>query len=989
MLSATQDHPLRHGHSRAFQHKDAKTPKPQNPKTPKPQNPKERYNIIKLLNGIEYLLIINTLMKKVGKSTFLPFEKKSKETFKGHNKLFRKINGKASISSFSSDHGEIVNLDPELAVKSKQLVSLFEGLDQYDQKSILSYAEEATKDIAPAWESTWTFFTLMVQKLVKMPETIPLESHFTARRASGNREDQKPVRDNLAKIYLIYFQYVSKCLMELLVTHSEQAFQVSSSYKIKVRDLLEQRRMLNEFLLITFQNRKNKLVQLQYDSQLLQLILRNLKEKQDNLISLSSLPDIQSLATVFYFDYEALAILTSNNANKTFMKDAANESLRKAYELFERSLKNSLSSALLQEIYSTFIPDVEIWIPHQKHACVYLASQSGMKKFQVIHINQNEEVKKTDCNIKISLGYINLYYMYKIEQLMIANEIPYQKELTMKTLIAILKRNSDILAGLCTEIKHSLSYEQIESLLNENYICLKCMNFVLANIEDFPHMMEQVPVFSTLKSLLSFHLVVSLNESMVTPYKSSIPYTYKSTYSPVAAVFKFLHKLKYLKQDVVGCGAVENIKQRRNSIDTNHQFALVADEIAVGILENVTKNLNNIRKEIGVLKNYFVEFFAESMSNITITMRDHLHLLFESPLFHFTAPHELDLAKIQVESLNELNSKAEINLIQEFIQVLAYDKKWIVHIIQYILQKIQPSNVAQIFGFAKLLYSLITRQTYYNLDFFNLLFAEDVASLQHFINNQNSILADPTFLVCISAIIELNEMPNLFAKIFTCYEKELKNEEVNMEYVVLLEKFVMILHNFPRVCEDLLTKKNKIDKLLGYSIKLPKCIKFVTQLMRKCMLICKQSKCTLTQKEKGFYLPNIIANFICNNMKQNNTFEICLPFYDVLTSIFDIEASPAVLDNIQRFLFESGTWQNLLDIIRSKKQIKTEPIGLIQIKFLEYIRGLSYRNEAVKDSMRDNQIFSDRLITKGILEMLSEVIIKLTLYIECFIRHRH
>ena len=66
-------------------------------------------------------------------------------------------------------------------------------------------------------------------------------------------------------------------------------------------------------------------------------------------------------------------------------------------------------------------------------------------------------------------------------------------------------------------------------------------------------------------------------------------------------------------------------------------------------------------------------------------------------------------------------------------------------------------------------------------------------------------------------------------------------------------------------------------------------------------------------------------------------------------------------------------WQNLLESIRIKRKMKTEPIGPMQIKFLEYLKGLAYRNEAVKDSMRENQVFSDRQVTKGILELLAEV----------------
>ncbi len=853
---------------------------------------------------------------------------------KHKKKLFKELDSpipetikKSASMVFTVSQGDIIDGDPAMASRWRQLLKMFDNLNKYDHRTIVSYLDDNNANIRAKCEAAAAFFELFVKKLSRSD----LEGAAYLHSSSlGGREETKArsVKEDMIKIYAVTFQHVSSMLSTLAIPCTSEAFLPDA--KKQLAEGLQQMQVLNEFLLLILPCRQNKTTMFQYETVLVMLIRTRISEMQEKLSDMAPPLDTSALACVFYYQFEALAMLTSYNASKKFMKDAADEGITNAYEMFERSLVISLSSSLFREIYAALAATNEDWVADPRRPCLYLSTKFGRKKFKYIHhvvqvvAELPSPTKPTkgaigDPNqIQFSLGYMNLYYANKISQLMIDRDIFKQEERTMSTLIATLRRNFTMLCDYSkpTVLARTLSSSErarVEVLLNENCVCLKFMKNVLAICSNPLEVMERLSIVNILKSLVSTHLVVALGNGMVGAGPETLDYSFKTHHDCVAKVFKTLYQLKYLKLGMAGNSPAPKAVKK-----SHFHLILVMDEIVLDIVSNVGLCLPTIRGKLGALRTLLVEYFNDEKSAVSEKQREQLLKIFEGPIFKYAAPDDLDLAKMAEAAKDKLNAKSLQSIISSISRVTRQDRKWAFSTFQYLVSlvlKCGPANEPQTFGLLKLLYGVLTGEAHDDLGFHKLLYVDSGQPLGQAGVLCPTIRKDLVSMACIQEFVEAKCLVTLLS-VVTCGfmrggRAKDKNKEKDKDEI--LEKAFLLLLGLPQMCEHLLKNRRELEALLDLAVGLPRCTRFSVCVVQKCLAAIKY----IPDPRPESYLPRLLVDLVASRLSETapECRDFGFPMYDLLINFLEFDPAAVSLPMYQNALFQNNSWLDLLKLL--------------------------------------------------------------------------
>ena len=785
---------------------------------------------------------------------------------------------------------DLAELDSGTSSRWRQITRLFEDLNKYDHKTISTYLEDNPTNNEAKCNSAINYFSEFIKRTEKPKKSV------VPSNSSGAKEELKraQVKDDWMKIYIISYQYISNKFVELAIPCTAQVFSTDNTKTLL--EAIKQIQTLNEFLLLISLAKQSQITLLQYETTLVLFLGDKIGEIQEKLTNMAFSVNPNTIAEVLYYHYETLAMLTSYNAGKKFMKDAADDGIKYAFGIFEQSLRNSLSSSLFKEIFSSLIEGAEKWInvPNDPH--LFFSAKYGKKKFQYFHYPSSS----SGDVIKFSLGYITLYYAHKIALIMIDRDMFRQEERTMVTLAAFLKKNINILSEMCF-VKDNLkvlSLKQqvkVESLLNENCIFLKFIKRILTIVDNPLGLIEKLSLPSILKNFLSTHIVVSVKN----PFINTQPTEDYSIYSQdlLANVFRTLYKLKKLR---VLASSNNAIITSAKLIKKSHvHLMILVDEVVLEAAASALTYLDNINGKLGKLRELLVEYFSDEKFAVTEKYRDFLSKLYFGPIFNYTAPETLEPNKLQELSLNTINTKAMKTLLMALAKAVRQDKKIIRSSFQKLIQLIKTSKDDLVsFGLLKLIYCILTEEAYDDWTFHQILQQKEVPNIG------SSFMQE---------FIDSDGLRSLLKALIASYIVE------QIDHVQILEQGILLLLSISLMCKALIGGQEEIRELLDLAMNNSRCNSFALEVTKIYLKFLKEQ----TELPTVTYFPDLIIRAIhktlIERIEDERTNNLCFPFYDALNEF--LECNTKSLVSYQNDIFHRKAWLSLISLLAIHKYI--------------------------------------------------------------------
>ncbi len=799
--------------------------------------------------------------------------------------------GRAESSISSPGATDILEMDSEAGKEWKKLSRLFFWLDKFDYKTITTQLQPNDPKLESPCAKACAFFQFLMVRLEAVAPTM----------------NGKSLHEDALKIYLVAFQWVSHRLIDLLTTPSGTFHQLTEEEVATVKTLVKQREVLNDFLLLLLQDRKTSLVLQQHDNAILQIIRKTVGTMQERLSLLAQALDVQSTILFFYFHFQSVAMLAAYNENRKFMKNSAFDGFKVTFELLERSLGMSLSSFVFQEIYDTPLAVTEEWIPW-KGPCLRAAVRFGKKKLSMVRISPDPA---------FTLRFANLYYLYKIAQLLISRRIFSLEERTMETLSSTLKCNADALSlriGNPTTIPSARA--PTESLLNENIVCLKFIKAALATVDDPLGLLEKLGLNRYLRPVLQSHVSAAIagelyiflpktegntaadREKLVQYFALSKGHGY------IAKVFKFITQMKYTEYQLA-----KAIK---------YPMAAFADDLAIELVSYVGKGLESRHTGVVLLQKYLAEYLCDMRSPPEPQLAERLLKVIESPVFNFLAPVSLgdDKCRASDELIEDLKSTSAGKLISLLNRIAWGDLKCANAILSYILGWVKLGTLGseQLFGIYKLIFELIHGAAESTNDRLEGILLGKVLLM--------SIEADTKLLG--EALASGNNAPLLavvgnkgtlllVSELTGAYGK-LRSDPSLAASVTLTENMLLYLHAVPGVADTALGSSGALRLLLDAALTLERLEdeflkKFVQSLLQ----------CGSATARPGGYIPMIVLRFACEALDRGKRQPLVFQCLQMLMGFLDSLPTEELRPN-QKALWEGGAVGLMLQSVETSEE---------------------------------------------------------------------
>lgn len=835
-------------------------------------------------------------------------ENAKRDSFKHKRRLFKELPEALLKSIKGTGTGvlqvDLGELDSGTSSRWRQITRLFEDLSKYDHKTIGSYLEDNPANGRAKCSAAIEYYGTFIKRMEK-PRT-----GATPPGSLGSKEELKrtPTKDDWIKIYVISYQYVSNKLVDLAIPCTAEAF--SSDSKDQLLESINHMKTLNDFLLLILPTKQSQITLLQYETALVLFLGEKIGDMQEKLSNMAFSINPFTMSEVFYYHFETLAMLTCYNAGKKFMKDAADDGIKYAFEIFEQSLRSSLSSSLFAEVYSSLIQGTEKWtcLPNSPH--LFFSAKYGKKKLQYFH---HPDLLGND-GVRFSLGYVNLYYANKIALTMMDRDMFKQEERTVVTLAAFLKKNITALLELCF-VKDSLKplseseIPQVEALLNENCICLKFMKRILTAVDNPLNLIEKFSLSLILKNLLSVHIIVTIRNGFTTAHP---PEDYSiASQDALASVFGTLHRLKRLRTAApAGSGTMLTAKLVKKS---HVHLMILVDEVVMEAVTGAWNYLGSNQRQLGKLRELLVEYFADEKFAVTEKYREFLTSLYSGPIFKYTAPESLEPSKLQGASQDSINAKAVKLLVKALARTIRQDKKTLISSFQKLIQLIAASkdNSAS-FGLLKLTYCILTGEVYDDWGFYQLLALGQRSSAAE---DRESAESRKDSLCFTQEFIDSKGLRSLLRVLLNSY----KVEDELQDNVKILEQGVLLLLNIPSMCKALIGGHEEMNDFLDLAMTKRRCNAFVLEITKTCLQFLK----THSAADAATYFPDLIARTIHKTLAESIDDEevngLCFPFYDALNGFLEGDGDVKLLVPYQNALFHSKAWMPLISLLTTHK----------------------------------------------------------------------
>ena len=833
---------------------------------------------------------------KAEKGNFTEFQ--YQKPLKKNKMLFRPLIEKPATPKLTSTTTlaieDLVDRHEDIKQEWEGLIEGFDGIRKYDYKSLMNYNSANEDKIDNLCTKSSKFFSNIIAKYSS-----------EAANLSG-----KGIKEDLAKIYVVTFQRITDSLVDMLCPPL-----MGESGKVdvsKIDSFMSQRAVMNDFMLLMLQDRRNHSFLYQHDNTILQIIRKSVGSMQERLSHSQQILYKEKTIYFFYYHFQAIAMLAAYNENKKFMKNAAFDGLKLAFEIVDRSLGMSLGSFLFQELYDVPFAGDEEWIQSQD---LLISRKYGKKKFSFIHIN-NEPSAGPSTKCLFSLRYINLYYVFKIAQLLIERSKFVFEERTVETFSSILKRNTGALSEIMTSTglkegneSPSKHKQSISSLLNENLICLKLLKYVVSIFDDPLGLLEKLGINNYLKSLLHNHVVVVLMKGLISPPEKLDrvqDFSYKTTRGYIGGIFRFVSELKYL-------GFKNAPKTAGKTYKT--PFAVFSDELMFDILAFGEEKLDLIQPGLPVFKAFLSEYVCDTKNILSPQLGEHILRLIGSKLFNFTAPINLKMLEKKEEEksiIESLDILTTLKLIEILNKIIMFDKSWAKSVLDYFFLKIKEfsNSEEKVFALYKLIFSGINNKTYSNEEFYDTLLKKQPKQLNmEIISKYDAEIEQGILNKVIVAFNDIKGIQELILGLVVAYEKLPSDENNNVKTSILLaEKMLMHLHSCPPLCDFLLSAQKPIECLLEIAETVPSCREFIVFVLQQLLLIIRYSKFQQGAVNDA-YLPYVLLNYSANSLlnkaKESSTMSICI--YDLVLGFLASEENNFSLSYHQIIMFQKQT----------------------------------------------------------------------------------
>eukprot|EP00826_Nyctotherus_ovalis_P026462 TRINITY_DN20664_c0_g1_i1.p1 TRINITY_DN20664_c0_g1~~TRINITY_DN20664_c0_g1_i1.p1 ORF type:complete len:274 (-),score=67.63 TRINITY_DN20664_c0_g1_i1:34-855(-) len=189
----------------------------------------------------------------------------------------------------------------------------------------------------------------------------------------------RTVKDDVLKVYVVTFNYVAGFFVKWICG------QVLSSRE-EMEEGFGDVKVLNEFLMLSLGEQKNPFTLGRHDASLIQIIRKALDETHKQFNTSAKLHDCTLTARFLSHLYQALAMVVALNEGRSFMRTAALDSIKAAFDTFIRLYEQTLGNPVLTGVYTLLLGKDEVWTPLAK-AHAKAAVEFGKKKFGVVWIS--------------------------------------------------------------------------------------------------------------------------------------------------------------------------------------------------------------------------------------------------------------------------------------------------------------------------------------------------------------------------------------------------------------------------------------------------------------------------------------------------------------------------------------------------------------------------------------------------------------------------
>ena len=859
-----------------------------------------------------------------------PIHMESTSQVKAKRILFRPLSDKSgstdvatSVPVTKSPCEDILESSKSLSEEWTTVYPLFSSLDKFDHASLSSYSDtELEKKCAAALD----FFH-------KATEALCMAS------LSG-----KTLKDDLVKIFIICFYRATN---ELLAYISEEE---NSEPPEKA---LKRLATLNAFLLLMLQDRKNPAILAPHDVTLMQIISEALNAVHEKLAN-STKKDVSSAAYFLYYLFQALAMLTALNEGRNFMKSAANDAIKFAFEAFEISLRISISHPILKEVYGYPLGEGEKW---EKTKEKYVKASVGFdkKKFSVIQIVSDLGPPK------FTLRYINLYYALKIIQLLIPRKIPGLDERVLEIIAIQLKDMSECLEMKTSHKNFPLGEDivNVENVLNQNLACFNIIKRILPCVGDPFSILDKCGYTRFLKVLTENHLSMALRFQLAAVIEQSggsdvvenmaSEVSYKLTHDYISGVFNFLNRLKNANTN----------KAVKTPIKTSKASISSFVEEIMGEIINRIDTVQSSSANMTVFKAYIVEYLFDNKCIVSKQTAEYIIRLVESKAFHFTSPEVLKgpLPKDEtVESAVEtLTNKRIVILLNE---IMAYDKAWAEtiwhHLIGQIKTLFEKDEECMLFGLFKLIYCSLTNEVHSNYTFYSRLFDSRVSKVldyKAYVENEPKGESKS-----VKAFIDVKGIYDIISMIQASHHKSPEPKSI----VKMTEQLLLELIRIPSISEQILKQQppSVVVEFLECAIAYPHVRDVTFDFLQTLLAVVKynQRMAVVAANDKSSYLPLTVLDFIKTRGKEDNV-KSMIPFIELLINFVVARevGAPSIVIH-QTILNKSMSLDFLFQILNSNSN--TPLVGKILGLFLKFLGRLQTHNDQVAADISNSSLIS-------------------------------
>ena len=808
----------------------------------------------------------------------------------------------AILASGTRTTHDILEISPEIAAEWTKLSQDFVWLNKFDYKTITTQIQPNAPTLEIPCTKANSFFESLMAKLG--PE---------AEKLSG-----KTVKEETLKVFVVNFQWVSHSLIDVLTTPSGTFHPLSEAEASRVKALLHQREVLNDFLLMLLQDRKTSVVLQQHDNSILQIITKTVSMMQERLGLLAQVLDLQCTIQFFYFHFQSVAMLAAYNENKKFMKNSAFDGFKAAFEILERSLGISRSSFVFQEIYDTPIDFHENWLPW-KGSCVYLATKFGKKKFSMVGVHSEP---------KPTLRFVNLYYLYKITQLLISRKIFVLEERTMETLASTLKCNAETLSGRLfgTKAEPALTRGPTETLLNENVICLKFIETLLSTVDDPLGVLERLGLSRYLRAVMQNHVSAAVSGEfyVLAPDIKGTEgrggeevFSWNGGHDYVAKVFKFVTQMKYMEYP-----------QKSADKAIKYPMSVFADDLAIELVSSVGKGLESKNKGGILLQNYLAEYLCDVRNPVSQQLAEKVLKVIASAAFNFLGPATLEFHKHAVDKsprkesdlVEDLRGASAGKIVALLNRIVWSDQKCANSVLEYILTwvKLRLLTEQQLFGIYKLLYQILHADSEISNEALEGILmgngqsqqtgeqAKDLLSLGAGLAEERNrpLIA---FVGIKGTLLLANELAAAYIQLSKAPSLSLVTS------IILTENMLLYLHSIPGVAKTFLKAAEALNPLLEASLALTSPSGFLLQFLRSLLPASSVSpgEC---------YAPMTVLQFVCKALNQGKRRNIMFDCFELVATFLETSSPPSLRRTNQKTLWENGAINLMLVSIEKNSE---------------------------------------------------------------------